>query len=87
MSLTNIDNKLLLFGGSGPAAQFYDDIIIFDPDYCEWHFPRELSGKQQTQRSGHTSNFGDGKIFVIGTNYNLEQFINLLILSYYTNRR
>jgi hypothetical protein len=36
MSLCNVDNKLFLFGGSGPHAYCFNDLYIFDPDSSKW---------------------------------------------------
>jgi len=32
MSLCNVENKLYLFGGSGPHAYCFNDLFIFDPE-------------------------------------------------------
>ena len=37
MSLTNIKNKLVLFGGSGHSALCYNDLHIYDPVENRWH--------------------------------------------------
>ena len=37
MSLTNLDNKLVLFGGSGHSALCYNDIHIYNPTTECWH--------------------------------------------------
>lgn len=36
MSLCNVDNKLFLFGGSGPHAYCFNDLFIFDPTCSRW---------------------------------------------------
>ena len=66
MSMTNIGDMLLLFGGSGPSSKFFNDIQIYDPYTNEWSTPRELSNKPQLQRAGHTSTLADGKLYIIG---------------------
>lgn len=36
MSLCNVDNKLFLFGGSGPHAYCFNDLYSFDPESSRW---------------------------------------------------
>ena len=36
MSLCNVDNKLFLFGGSGPHAYCFNDLHVFDPETSRW---------------------------------------------------
>lgn len=36
MSLTNIEDKLVLFGGSGHSALCYNDLQIYDPVQNKW---------------------------------------------------
>jgi len=73
MSMNNIGNKLLLFGGSGSSSKFFNDIQIYDPLVNEWITPAELSNKLQPQRAGHNSVLVDRNLYIIGgscgTNY------------------
>ena len=36
MSLCNVDNKLFLFGGSGPHAYCFNDLFVFDCEANKW---------------------------------------------------
>lgn len=36
MSLTNIEDRLVLFGGSGHSALCYNDLQIYDPVTNKW---------------------------------------------------
>lgn len=64
--MTNVSDMLLVFGGSGPSSQFYNDLQMFDPRKSEWISVREMSRKTQLQRAGHTSTLVDGKLYIYG---------------------
>lgn len=36
MSLCNVHDKLYLFGGSGPHAQCFNDLYMFEPESASW---------------------------------------------------
>jgi hypothetical protein len=66
MSMTNIGEMILIFGGSGPSSQFYNDIQVFDPKKSEWISIHELTHKSPPQRAGHTSTLIEGKLYFYG---------------------
>jgi len=56
MTLTALNDMLVLFGGSGPSSKFYNDIIIYDPSENKWITPYLLSNSScPKKRSGHTA--------------------------------
>ena len=80
MSMTNIGDKILLFGGSGPSSKFFNDIQIYDPYASEWIVPRELSNKPQPQRAGHTSTLAEGKLYIIGGSCGTDYLTEISVL-------
>ena len=36
MTLTNVNGKIYLFGGSGPQNKCYDDLQVYDPAVPKW---------------------------------------------------
>lgn len=72
MSLTNLNDKLLLFGGSGHSAMCYDDLRIYDPETNHWTIKEVLlkdSVKSPQARAGHSTNLAGSKLFIIGGSY------------------
>ena len=73
MSLININDKLILFGGSGHSALCYNDIHIYDPEKNIWlavnskFFEGEES--QPHPRAGRTCNIAGTKLYIIGGSY------------------
>lgn len=66
MTMTNVRDMLLVFGGSGPSSQFYNDLHMHDSSKSEWIKMIELTKKSQQQRAGHTCTLVDNKIYIYG---------------------
>lgn len=75
MSLTNLKDKLLLFGGSGHSALCYDDLRVYDPETNEWSAMEVVAKdnpevlKSPQARAGHSTTLAGSKLFIIGGSY------------------
>ena len=73
MSLTNIKDKLVLFGGSGHSALCYNDLHIYDPNENRWHLVQssmmETEENQPHPRAGHSANLYKTQLYIIGGSY------------------
>ena len=73
MSLTNLNDKLVLFGGSGHSALCYNDIHIFNPSSESWHQVNspflKADNKQPYPRAGHSANLCGTQLYIIGGSY------------------
>lgn len=71
MSLCNVDNKLFLFGGSGPHAYCFNDLFMFDSESLRWHQCDNFSNpeSQPKARAGHSKTLVDSRLFIIGGSY------------------
>jgi N-acetylneuraminic acid mutarotase len=69
MSLCGIKNKLYLFGGSGPSASCYNDLLIFDPKTKKWQKTKYSDKDVVKARAGHSMTVVEEKIFIIGGSY------------------
>ena len=73
MSLTNLDNKLVLFGGSGHSALCYNDIQIFNPETNGWNMVKSPHLAEESQRphprAGHSANLCGSQLYIIGGSY------------------
>jgi N-acetylneuraminic acid mutarotase len=71
MSLCNVQDKLYLFGGSGPHAQCFNDLYTFNPVSSKWtHCNNFTDLKQQPKmRAGHSMTLVGTKLYIIGGSY------------------
>eukprot|EP00826_Nyctotherus_ovalis_P060168 TRINITY_DN8419_c0_g2_i2.p1 TRINITY_DN8419_c0_g2~~TRINITY_DN8419_c0_g2_i2.p1 ORF type:complete len:391 (-),score=68.69 TRINITY_DN8419_c0_g2_i2:124-1296(-) len=83
MSMSNIGDRLLLFGGSGSSSKFFNDIQIYDPLLNEWVTPAELSNKLQPQRAGHNSVLVDRNLYIIGGSCGSNYLSKISVLEIY----
>jgi len=71
MSLCNMQNKLYLFGGSGPHAQCFNDLYTFEPKSASWTHCNNFTDPKQIpkMRAGHSMTLVDTKLYIIGGSY------------------
>lgn len=73
MSLTNVEDKLVLFGGSGHSALCYNDLQIYDPMTNKWTLVKsrfmETDADQPQPRAGHSANLCGKFLYIIGGSY------------------
>lgn len=73
MSLTNVEDKLVLFGGSGHSALCYNDLQIYDPLINKWTLVQskhmESESDQPQPRAGHSANLSGKFLYIIGGSY------------------
>ncbi len=73
MSLTNLNDKLVLFGGSGHSALCFNDIQIYDPVKNRWQQVKSPKLEKEEEsphpRAGHSSNLAGTQLFIIGGSY------------------
>lgn len=73
MSLTNLNDRLILFGGSGHSALCYNDIQVYDPEKNRWHMVRSPKLEREEElphpRAGHSCNIAGTQLFIIGGSY------------------
>src|ERR1017187_4322488 len=82
MSLCNVDNKLFLFGGSGPHAYCFNDLFVFDSEASRWHQVDSFSNpeSQPKARAGHSKTLVDSRLFIIGGSYGQDYLKDVYIL-------
>lgn len=82
MSLCNVENRLFLFGGSGPHAYCFNDLYSFDPDSCRWFLCENFSNPdcQPRARAGHSKTLVDSRLFIIGGSYGQDYLKDVYIL-------
>lgn len=82
MSLCNVDNKLFLFGGSGPHAYCFNDLYVFDPDSSKWQQCENFANpeNQPKARAGHSKTLVDSRLFIIGGSYGQDYLKDVYIL-------
>lgn len=69
--MVTINQKLYLFGGSGPAATCFNDLHVFDPESASWSLANFIQSSSNEnylikQRAGHSMTLVDDKLYVIG---------------------
>jgi len=73
MSLTNLNDKLVLFGGSGHSALCFNDIQIYDPKTNKWQMIKSPNLEKEEEaphpRAGHSCNLAGTQLFIIGGSY------------------
>jgi len=71
MSLCNVNDKLYLFGGSGPHAQCFNDLYTFDPESASWTHCNNFTDPKQCpkMRAGHSMTLVGTKLYIIGGSY------------------
>ena len=82
MSLCNVDNKLYLFGGSGPHAYCFNDLFVYDPDASIWSHCVNFSNPEclPKARAGHSKTLVDSRLFIIGGSYGQDYLKDVYIL-------
>lgn len=82
MSLCNVDNKLFLFGGSGPHAYCFNDLYQFDPEQYKWTQFDNFSSQEckPKARAGHSKTLVDSRLFIIGGSYGQDYLKDVYIL-------
>ena len=82
MSLCNVENKLFLFGGSGPHAYCFNDLYVFDPDQNKWTQYENFANPecQPKARAGHSKTLVDSRLFIIGGSYGQDYLKDVYIL-------
>ena len=73
MELCNVNDKLFLFGGSGPHAFCFNDLYTFDPESKSWehcnNFRDVENHPNPKARAGHSMTLVDCKLYIIGGSY------------------
>ena len=69
MSLCSIGQKLYLFGGSGPSASCYSDLLVFDSKKLRWYETRYSDKEVVKARAGHSMTVVNEKIYIIGGSF------------------
>ena len=86
MELCNVNNKLYLFGGSGPHAYCFNDLYTFDPSTSTWvkHDKSNMLESENSldpnARAGHSLTLVDCKLYIIGGSYGQEYLKDIYIL-------
>lgn len=86
MELCNVNNKLYLFGGSGPHAYCFNDLYTFDPSTSTWvkHDKSNMLDSENSPdpnaRAGHSMTLVDCKLYIIGGSYGQEYLKDIYIL-------
>jgi hypothetical protein len=82
MSLCNVDNKLYLFGGSGPHAYCFNDLFVYNPDSSRWSQCDNFSNPEclPKARAGHSKTLVDSRLFIIGGSYGQDYLKDVYIL-------
>jgi N-acetylneuraminic acid mutarotase len=82
MSLCNVDNKLFLFGGSGPHAYCFNDLYMYDPETSRWSQVDNFANPecQPKARAGHSKTIVDSRLFIIGGSYGQDYLKDVYIL-------
>ena len=67
MSLSSINGKLYLFGGSGPSASCFNDLQIFDPKTNCWVQANICDNENVLKpRAGHSATVVNSKLYIVG---------------------
>ncbi len=73
MELCNVNDKLFLFGGSGPHAFCFNDLYTFDPVSKTWEHSNNFRDVENNPnpkaRAGHSMTLVDCKLYIIGGSY------------------
>lgn len=84
MELCNVNDKLFLFGGSGPHAFCFNDLYTFDPVTSTWehcnNFRNPDINKNPKARAGHSMTLVDCKLYIIGGSYGQDYLKDVYIL-------
>lgn len=82
MSLCNVENKLFLFGGSGPHAFCFNDLYSFDAESCRWTHCDNFANPSclPKARAGHSKTLVDSRLFIIGGSYGQDYLKDVHIL-------
>jgi len=84
MELCNVNNKLFLFGGSGPHAFCFNDLYTFDPTSSSWEHCNNFRDPEVNQnpkaRAGHSMTLVGCKLYIIGGSYGQDYLKDVYIL-------
>jgi len=84
MELCNVNNKLFLFGGSGPHAFCFNDLYAFDPKTNTWEHCNNFRDYDKNTspgaRAGHSMTLVDYRLYIIGGSYGQEYRKDVYIL-------
>ena len=84
MELCNVNDKLFLFGGSGPHAFCFNDLYTFDPITSSWEHCNNFRDPEINQnpkaRAGHSMTLVDCKLYIIGGSYGQDYLKDVYIL-------
>lgn len=84
MELCNVNDKLFLFGGSGPHAYCFNDLYTFDPDCSTWehcnNFRDPDTNPNPKARAGHSMTLVGCKLYIIGGSYGQDYLKDVYIL-------
>ena len=84
MELCNVNDKLFLFGGSGPHAFCFNDLYTFDPVSSSWehcnNFRDPENNPNPKARAGHSMTLVDCKLYIIGGSYGQDYLKDVYIL-------
>lgn len=84
MELCNVNDKLFLFGGSGPHAFCFNDLYTFDPVSSTWehcnNFRDPENNPNPKARAGHSMTLVDCKLYIIGGSYGQDYLKDVYIL-------
>jgi N-acetylneuraminic acid mutarotase len=84
MELCNVNNKLYLFGGSGPHAFCFNDLYTFDPVASSWEHCNNFRDPEHNPtpkaRAGHSMTLVMGKLYIIGGSYGQDYLKDVYIL-------
>lgn len=87
MVLCNVQDKLYLFGGSGPHAYCFNDLYTFDPKSSSWeHCNNNMiitdaeNNPNPNARAGHSMTLVDCKLYIIGGSYGQDYLKDVYIL-------
>lgn len=73
MELCNVNDKLFLFGGSGPHAFCFNDLYTFDSTTSQWEFQNNILNFEDKMspnaRAGHSMTLVDCRLYIIGGSY------------------
>lgn len=84
MELCNVNDKLYLFGGSGPHAFCFNDLYTFDPKSSSWEHCNNILDAENhpnpNARAGHSMTLVDCKLYIIGGSYGQDYLKDVYIL-------
>ena len=79
-----MNEKLFLFGGSGPHAFCFNDLYTFDPVSSTWehcnNFRDPENNPNPKARAGHSMTLVDCKLYIIGGSYGQDYLKDVYIL-------